>query len=139
MRGRASVEPGQRSMSGRQTPMMTDSELTRRFDKLQSQHSALQAEVTALRDVLAAREREVDVLRKRCQEAENEAETLRDELSQAQHRISTLLEMGQPGLLGSDDEHGDGDGDRDWGSSEEASMTFDKVRWRGIPVNETHG
>lgn len=63
----------------------------------------------------------------RVSEAEREVEVLRDDLAQAQNRITTLLEMNQPGFqLGSEDE--DGMGRRDSiGSSEEASMAFDKV------------
>jgi hypothetical protein len=74
----------------------------------------------------------------RVEEAEREVEVLRDELAQAQHRISTLLEMGQPGFEGGSE---DGDGVRDGerrdslGSSEEASMAFDKV---GHPHSSVH-
>jgi hypothetical protein len=76
--------------------------------------------------VLAAREREVDLLRQRLEEAEREMGQLRDELGQAQNRIETLLEMNQPGEYGS--EVGGGGSRRgSEGSSEEASMAFDKV------------
>jgi len=56
------------------------------------------------------------------EEAEREVGVLRDELGQAQVRIETLLEMGQ----GSED--GLGVERSEEGSSEEASMAFDKVR-----------
>lgn len=150
LRGRSSTEPGSRTRdaSGRSTPSFNESELTRRIDKLQSQYNALQQELSASRDVLAAREREVEVLRMRCEDAEREVEGLREDLGQAQQRISTLLDMGQ---LGSDDDDDDdreddedqeseegglgvgklrgGGGRRGSGeSSEEASMAFDKVR-----------
>ena len=96
--GRSS-EPGARTRdaSGRNTPSSAsmDSDVSRRLDKLQNQHNALQAELQASRDVLSAREREVDVLRMRCEEAEREIEGLRDDLAQAQQRINTLLEMGR--------------------------------------------
>jgi chromosome segregation ATPase len=88
---------------------------------LQIQHQTLQAELSASRDVLAAREREVDLLGQRVEEAEREVGILRDELGQAQVRIETLLEMGQ----GSED--GLGVARSEEGSSEEASMAFDKV------------
>ena len=59
----------------------------------------------------------------RCEEAEREMEGLRDDLSQAQQRINTLLDMGGEGFGVSDE-----DGRREsLGSSEEASMAFDKV------------
>lgn len=107
-----------------------ETEFNRRFDKLQQQHNALQAELQASRDVLSAREREVEVMRMRCEEAEREVEVLREDLHQAQQRINTLLEMGGDGngtFLASEDE----DGRRgSMGSSEEASMSFDKVRRR---------
>ena len=131
--GRSS-EPGARTRdaSGRNTPSSAsmESDLSRRLDKLQNQHNALQAELQASRDVLAAREREADVLRMRCEEAEREVEGLRDDLTQAQQRINTLLEMGGGGgyHLGSEDGDGlDLDRRRSAGSSEEASMAFDKV------------
>lgn len=131
-RGRSSVEPGQpRSVSGRHTPMSPnpDPELSRKLDKLQAQHNALQAELSAARDVQTAREREVEALRMRCGEYEREVEALREELLQAQHRISTLLEMGKTGFLGSDDEgleeRGSGEG-----SDEGASMAFHQVGTR---------
>lgn len=124
--GRSSNEPGGRTRdaSGRATPSSADGEISRRLDKLQTQYNALQAELSASRDVLSAREREVEVLRMRCEEAEREVEVLRDDLAQAQQRISTLLDMGEGGFgLGSDE-----DNRRDSaGSSEEASMAFDKV------------
>jgi hypothetical protein len=75
----------------------------------------------------------------RVEEAEREVEVLRDELAQAQHRISTLLEMGQPGFEGGSE---DGDGNREGerrdslGSSEEASMAFDKVGHPPLPVHK---
>jgi len=128
--GRSSTEPGSRTRdaSGRATPTAFDGELSRRMQSLQTQHSALQAELSASRDVLSAREREVDLLRMRVEEAEREVEVLRDELAQAQHRISTLLEMGQPGFEGGSEDGEGGAGRRDsLGSSEEASMAFDKV------------
>lgn len=76
---------------------------------------------------MAAREREVELLRMRVDEAEREVEVLRDDLAQSQNRITTLLEMNQPGFqLGSEDEEGAGRRDS-MGSSEEASMAFDKV------------
>jgi len=99
------------------------------MDTLQTQHNTIQAELSASRDVLAAREREVEVLRMRCEEAEREVEVLHDDLTQAKERINTLLEMGGPGGfgVGSDDESGE-DRRRDSGaSSGEASMAFDKV------------
>jgi len=131
LHGRSSNEPGSRTRdaTGRaSTPTAVDGELSRRLQSLQSQHSALQAELSASRDVLAAREREVDVLRMRVEEAEREVEVLRDDLAQAQHRITTLLEMNQPGFhLGSEDESEVHRSRRDSaGSSEEASMAFDK-------------
>lgn len=133
--GRTSTEPGSRTRdaSGRATPTAFDGEASRRLQSLQSQHSALQAELAASRDVLAAREREVELLRMRVDEAEREVEVLRDDLAQAQNRITTLLEMNQPGFQMGDDEYGDRDGAgrRDsMGSSEEASMAFDKVSLR---------
>jgi len=122
--GRQSTEPGSRTReaSGRATPTAFDGELSRRMQTLQIQHQTLQAELSASRDVLAAREREVDLLRTRVEEAEREVGVLRDELGQAQVRIETLLEMGQ----GSED--GLGVERSEEGSSEEASMAFDKVR-----------
>ena len=124
--GRSSSEPGARTReaSGRATPSANESEeLHRRIDKLQTQHNALQAELSASRDVLSAREREVEVLRMRCEEAEREVETLREDLSQAQQRINTLLDMGDGGFgVGSNDERIES-----MESSEEASMAFDKV------------
>lgn len=126
--GRSSTEPGSRTRdaSGRATPTAIDGEMSRRYQTLQNQHTALQAELAASRDVLAAREREVDLLQMRVTEAEREVEVMRDELAQAQNRITTLLEMNQPGFEGSEDE--DGLGRRSSiGSSEEASMAFDKV------------
>ncbi len=104
-------------------------EMSRRLDKLQAQHNAVQAELAASRDVLSARDREVDVLRMRVEEAEREAETLREDLARAQQRITTLLEMNQPGFhLESEDEGDELRRTRDSaGSSEEASMAFDKV------------
>lgn len=121
-----------RDVSGRNTPGSAESDLSRRLDKLQSQHNALQAEHQASRDVLAAREREVEVLRMRCEEAERDVEVLRDDLAQAQHRITTLLEMGQPAFgLHSDDEDDHRALRRDsGGSSEEASTAYDKVSWQ---------
>ena len=63
----------------------------------------------------------------RVDEAEREVEVLRDDLAQAQNRITTLLEMNQPGFQMEGD-YEDGAGRRDsMGSSEEASMAFDKV------------
>ncbi|ORX40151.1 hypothetical protein BD324DRAFT_648753 [Kockovaella imperatae] len=123
-----------REASGRSTPSsaaaLADPELTRRLEKLQNQHSALQAELSASRDVLAAREREVDVLRMRCEDAEREVEALREDLSQAQQRINTLLEMGGASGYHSNSEDEDehiANGRRgSAGSSEEASMAFDK-------------
>jgi predicted RNase H-like nuclease (RuvC/YqgF family) len=130
IRGRPS-EPGARTRdaSGRSTPQAIDGELQRRFNTLQSQYNSLQAELAASRDVLSAREREAELLRMRVEEAEREAEGLREDLAQAQHRIATLLEVNGPGYhLGSEDE---GDEERlrreSTGSSEEASMAFDKV------------
>ncbi|RSH89351.1 Negative regulator of mitotic exit [Saitozyma podzolica] len=117
-----------REASGRSTPQGIDGELQRRFATLQSQHSSIQAELAASRDVLSAREREVDVLRNRVEDAEREVEVLREDLAQAQHRINTLLGMG-PGLgMGSGAESVDEHGQRraSGGSSEEASMAFDK-------------
>lgn len=128
--GRSSNEPGGRTRdaSGRATPSSADGEISRRLDKLQTQYNALQAELAASRDVLSAREREVEVLRMRCEEAEREVEVLRDDLAQAQQRISTLLDMGgETGFgLGSDEDHQR----ESLGSSEEASMAFDKVSQR---------
>lgn len=118
-----------REASGRSTPQGIDGELQRRFTTLQSQHSSMQAELAASRDVLSAREREADVLRNRVEDAEREVEVLREDLAQAQHRINTLLGMG-PGLgMGSGAESVDEHGQRraSGGSSEEASMAFDKV------------
>jgi hypothetical protein len=65
----------------------------------------------------------------RVEEAEREVETLREDLAQAQQRITTLLEMNQPGFhLESEDEDDAHRRRRDsTGSSEEASMAFDKV------------
>ena len=124
--GRSSTEPGSRTRdaSGRATPTAFDGELSRRFQTLQIQHSTIQAELSASRDVLAAREREVELLRQRVDEAEKELDGMREELGQAQARIETLLEMGQGGFAGSED----GDGVRSEEGSEEASMAFDKVR-----------
>lgn len=126
LHGRSS-EPGARTRdaSGRSTPSI-DGELSRRFATLQSQHTTLQAELQASRDVLSAREREVELLRMRVEEAEREVEVLRDDLTQAQHRISTLLEMGGGNGfgLGSEDGHEEM---RSEEGSEEASMAFDKV------------
>jgi chromosome segregation ATPase len=98
------------------------------MDTLQNQHNALQAELSASRDVLAAREREVEVLRMRCEEAEREVDLLREDLTQAKGRINTLLEMGGPAgfSTGSDEDSGD-DRRRSAESTEEASMAFDKV------------
>jgi hypothetical protein len=124
--GRSSTEPGSRTRdaSGRATPTL-DGELSRRHQTLQIQHQTLQAELSASRDVLAAREREVELLRQRVDEAEKEVGVMRDELAQAQARIETLLEMGQGGFVGMGSE--DGDVRSEAGSSEEASMAFDKV------------
>jgi predicted RNase H-like nuclease (RuvC/YqgF family) len=97
--------------------------MSRRYATLQSQHSALQAELQASRDVLNAREREVDIMRMRVETAEREVENLRDELAQAQHRITTLLEMGGGHGFGLDDN----EDMRSEDGSEEASMAFDKV------------
>ena len=128
--GRSSTEPGARTRdaSGRGTPS-SDGEFSRRLEKLQTQHGALQAELQASRDVQAAREREVDVLRLRCEEAEREVEALREDLAQAQQRINTLLDMGGAAgyQLGSDDEEAENRRRGSIGSSEEASMAFDKV------------
>lgn len=67
----------------------------------------------------------------RVDEAEREVEVLRDDLAQAQNRITTLLEMNQPGFQMGDDGYEDGAGRRDSvGSSEEASMAFDKASSR---------
>ena len=124
LRGRPS-EAGARTRdaSGRSTPG-GDGETSRRLATLQSQHSALQAELQASRDVLTAREREVDIMRMRVEAAEREVENLRDELAQAQHRISTLLEMGGGTGFGIGDDNEDM---RSEDGSEEASMAFDKV------------
>lgn len=123
--GRSSTEPGARTRdaSGRATPSLADPEVNRRLEKLQAQYSALQAELGASRDVLAAREREVDVLRKRCEEADKEMAVLRDDLAEAQQRINTLLDMGGDGFSPSDDDGRRGSLE----SSEEAAMAFDKV------------
>ena len=129
--GRSSTEPGARTRdaSGRNTPQFGDMETARRLEKLQIQHNALQAELAASRDVLSAREREVEVLRMRVEGAEREVETLREDLAQAQERITTLLEMNQPGfqLESGDEGHVDLTRRDSTGSSEEASMAFDKV------------
>ncbi|EIW73669.1 hypothetical protein TREMEDRAFT_59843 [Tremella mesenterica DSM 1558] len=122
LRGRASVEPGAPRNSGRATPSPNEHELQRKLATLQSQHTTMQAELNAGRDVLTAREREAEVMRLRMDESEREVEALRDELLQAQQRINTLLEMGQPF---SDDDHVSVK-KRDSASSEEASMAFDK-------------
>ncbi|KAL1412939.1 hypothetical protein Q8F55_000688 [Vanrija albida] len=104
-RGRAgSTEPGARGISGRSTPSVSEGELHRRLNTLQSQYVSLQQELQASQDVLNARQREVDLLRMRSEEAERDNEALRDEVAQCQHRIDTLLEMNQSGIhLGSDD------------------------------------
>ena len=125
-------EPGARTRdaSGRGTPSTSESDVSRRLDKLQTHHNALQAELSASRDGLAAREREVEVLRMRCDEAEREVEGLRDDLAQAQQRINTLLEMGGGSngyQLHSEDEGGPNGRRTSVASSEEASMAFDKV------------
>ncbi|ORY28504.1 hypothetical protein BCR39DRAFT_535012 [Naematelia encephala] len=129
LRGRSSTEPGARTRdaSGRAAPSSNEAELSRRLDKLQNQHNAIQAELGASRDVLVAREREVDVLRMRCEEAEREVEVLRADLEEAKHRINTLLDMNQSGVqLGSEDESDEMQHRRGSNaSSEEASMAFD--------------
>ena len=124
--GRSSAEPGARTReaSGRATPSL-DSEIARRAEKLQGQLNALQAELSASRDVLSAREREVEVLRMRCEESDREAENLREDLGQAQHRINTLL-----GTAGYDDMGSDDERRLSLASSEdedEATMSYDKV------------
>lgn len=65
----------------------------------------------------------------RVEEAEREVDTLRDDLAQAQQRITTLLDMNQPGFHLESEDEGDELGRRrdSAGSSEEASMAFDKV------------
>lgn len=135
LHGRSS-EPGSRTReaSGRATPTAIDGELSRRLQSLQQQYNTLQAELTASKDVMAAREREVELLRRRVDDAEKECDTLREELIQSQTRINTLLEMNQP-RFGVGSEDGDADeldldglgrgGSEE--SSEEASMAFDKV------------
>lgn len=118
-----------RDASGRSTPSL-DSEVQRRFNTLQSQHTTLQAELAAAKDVLAARERELEMMRRRVEDAEREVENLREDLQQAQQRISTLLEMGGPNNefgMGSGDSQDDLARASEDGSSEEASMAFDKV------------
>lgn len=114
--GRSSTEPGSRTRdaSGRATPTF-DGELSRKFQTIQIQNQTLQAELSASKDVLSAREREVDLLRQRVDEAEKVVQSLRVELEQAQARIETLLEMGEDGVRSEE-------------GSDEASMAFDKVR-----------
>ncbi len=110
--------------------MSADPELSRRFQTLQTQHTTLQAELAASRDVLSAREKEVEVMRMKVEDAEREVESLREDLSQAQRRISTLLEMQGHGDHGYDLGSEDGDGGlrrESMEGSEEASMAFDKV------------
>lgn len=111
--------------------MSADPDLQRRHQTLQTQHQTLQAELSASRDVQAAREREVEALRKRVEDAEREVEVLREDLIQAQMRITTLLEMQGNGdngyhLESEDEGEGRGRGGSNV-SSEEASMAYDKV------------
>lgn len=125
MRGR---DPNARS--GRATPSSSDPEFSRRLEKLQGQYNSIQTELAVSRDALASRDRELEVLRMRCEAAEREVEVLREDLAQAQQRINTLLEMnGQGfGLHSEDESETEGPGRRgSAGSSEEASMAFDKV------------
>lgn len=131
LRGRP-TEAGSRTRdaSGRSTPQGVDGELSRRFTALQSQHSSLQAELAASRDILSAREREAELLRKRLQDAEGEMSALRDELAQAHQRINTLLEVRHAGGPGADSEDGSISLSRTISgaeSDEEASMAYDKV------------
>ena len=74
----------------------------------------------------------------RVEEAEREVEILREDLAQAQQRITTLLEMNQPGFhLESEDEADEHQRRRgSAGSSEEASMAFDKVSLSPDPITE---
>ena len=74
----------------------------------------------------------------RVEEAEREVETLREDLAQAQQRINTLLEMNQPGFhMDSEDEGDDHQRRRNSaGSSEEASMAFDKVSLRALDTGQ---
>jgi chromosome segregation ATPase len=131
LRGRPS-EAGARTrdVSGRATPSL-DADLQRKLASLQSAHTSVQAELSASRDVLAAREREVDLMRMRVEEAEREVEILREDLAQAQQRISTLLEMGGPNGfdMGSED-GGDHDGRGSDENSDEATMQYDKVGYQ---------